>query len=130
MPNAACVEYAISLLTPGARVLDVDCGTGIPTSQMLADAGMIVYGTDVAPNMVKLAKERVRGTLVAADMCDYVPEGKFAAIFILYSHLGLKYAAFRATAFKLSKGTTTRWFVRDWTMPDRGSCERRRPSLG
>lgn len=53
--------------------------------------------------MVKAAKERVKGTFVAADMCHYVPEGEFAAMFILYSYLGLKYAAFHATAFKLAK---------------------------
>ena len=98
-----CIKTAISLLNPGSRVLDVGCGTGIPTSQMLAAAGMDVVGTDSAPNMVKLAHDRVEGTFTAADMCEFVPEGEFAAVFIIYSHLGLRYAAFHAAAFKFAK---------------------------
>lgn len=52
----ACVAKAIMLLSPGKRVLDVGCGTGVPVAQMLAEAGLDVEGTDVAPNMVKLAQ--------------------------------------------------------------------------
>jgi len=99
----ACVAAAIKLLGPGLRVLDVGCGTGVPVSQMLAEAGMEVVGTDVAPNMVKHAQKRVKGTFTVADMVDYQPEGSYAGIFIIYSQLGLSYAAFHAAVSKLSK---------------------------
>lgn len=52
----AFVAKAITLLRPGARVLDVGCGTGIPVAKMLAEAGVDVEGTEVAPNMVSLAQ--------------------------------------------------------------------------
>ena len=98
-----CVKQAISLLEPGSRVLDIGCGTGVPVSQMLADAGMNVTGTDIAPNMVELATTRIQGTFTAADMCDYDPPGNFAGIFIIYSHLGLSYADFHSAAFRFAK---------------------------
>ena len=98
-----CVKQAISLLEPGSRVLDIGCGTGVPVSQLLADAGMDVTGTDIAPNMVELATTRIKGTFTAADMCDYEPPGSFAGIFIIYSHLGLSYADFHSAAFRLVK---------------------------
>ncbi|KAF2102432.1 type 11 methyltransferas-like protein [Rhizodiscina lignyota] len=99
----ACVEKAISLLQSGSRVLDVGCGTGIPVSQMLADAGMEVSGCDVAPNMVELAQKRIAGSFVTANMIEFQPQGEFAAIFIIYSQLGLRYSEFHAAAFKLAK---------------------------
>ena len=48
----ACIEKAISLLPPHARVLDVGCGTGVPVSQMLSNAGLEVYGFDISPKMI------------------------------------------------------------------------------
>lgn len=98
----ACIAHAITLLPPGSRVLDIGCGTGVPVAQMLSQAGMDVTGTDVAPNMVSLAGQRVaKGTFVVADMVDYEPEGAFDAIFIIYSHLGLSYRAFHAAVSRL-----------------------------
>ncbi|KAK4506416.1 hypothetical protein PRZ48_000146 [Zasmidium cellare] len=99
----ACIAKAITLLQPGARVLDVGCGTGIPVAKMLADAGMDVEGTDVAPNMVKLAQSRIKGTFHVTDMVDYKPEGTYAGVFIIYSQLGLSYTAFNATARRLAQ---------------------------
>lgn len=40
-------------LRPGSTVLDLGCGTGIPVSKILVDAGMTVYGVDASPTMVK-----------------------------------------------------------------------------
>lgn len=98
----ACIKEAISTLRPGSRVLDVGCGTGIPVSQMLADAGMNVTGIDVAPNMVELAQQRVKGAFTTADMTEYKPSDKFTAIFMICSHIGLSYAAIHGLAFKFA----------------------------
>ncbi|MEU2789493.1 class I SAM-dependent methyltransferase [Streptomyces sp. NPDC007100] len=51
-------------LPPGSRVLDVGCGTGVPTARQLAEAGHKVVGVDLSPTMVGLARENV-------------PEGEF-----------------------------------------------------
>jgi SAM-dependent methyltransferase len=99
----ACVEHAIANLKPGSRVLDIGCGTGVPVAKMLAKAEMQVVGTDVAPNMVAIAQRAVEGEFQVADMVDYQPEGTFDAIFVIYSQLGLTYAAFHKAAYKFAQ---------------------------
>lgn len=99
----SCVNHAISLLKPGSRILDIGCGTGVPVSQMLAEASMEVVGTDVAPKMVMHAEKRVKGTFEVADMVNYEPKGNFNAVFVIYSQLGLKYGDFHAAAFKFAQ---------------------------
>lgn len=98
-----CIENAIALLRPGARVLDVGCGTGVPVASMLADAGMDVFGSDVAPQMIKQAQKTVKGTFQVANMVDYQPAGTFDAVFIIFSQLGLIYADFYGAVCRLSK---------------------------
>lgn len=99
----ACVEKAISLLKPGAAVLDVGCGTGIPVAKMLSSAGMHVTGTDVAPSMVRYAQQQVPGRFEVADMVSYTPDNTFDAIFVIYSQLGLSYAQFSTAISQLAK---------------------------
>lgn len=100
----ACINKAISLLGSGARVLDVGCGTGVPVSQMLAEAGFEVHGFDIAPKMVEYASQRVpKGTFVVSDMLEYQPKHDFAGIFIIYSQLSLDYASFHQATFNLAK---------------------------
>ncbi|KAK3633783.1 hypothetical protein LTR22_019967 [Elasticomyces elasticus] len=77
------VSHAIAHLTPGSRILDVGCGTGVPVSQMLAEAGMKVTGTDVAPKMVERARRRVEGNFEVADMANYAPKSSYDAIFFI-----------------------------------------------
>ncbi|WP_329313070.1 class I SAM-dependent DNA methyltransferase [Streptomyces sp. NBC_01262] len=43
----------------GARVLDVGCGTGVPTCRQLVDAGLDVTGIDLSAGMLALARESV-----------------------------------------------------------------------
>jgi cyclopropane fatty-acyl-phospholipid synthase-like methyltransferase len=40
------------MLSGGATVLDLGCGTGIPISQALIEDGFNVYGVDASPKMV------------------------------------------------------------------------------
>ncbi|KAH8660349.1 S-adenosyl-L-methionine-dependent methyltransferase [Xylariales sp. PMI_506] len=94
----ACISAAIEILKPGSSVLDLGCGTGIPVSQQLAEAGMQVTGIDVAPSMVELARRRIAGTFTATNMIDYLPpQQSFDGIFIIFSQLGLSYAEFYDT---------------------------------
>ncbi|MFE0132703.1 class I SAM-dependent methyltransferase [Streptomyces sp. NPDC059037] len=46
-------------LPPGARVLDVGCGTGLPTARQLTDAGHSVLGVDLSSGMLDLARKNV-----------------------------------------------------------------------
>lgn len=54
-------QWLIDRLPPGARVLDLGCGTGVPTAQMLAEAGMAVTGIDVSTAMLARARRHLPG---------------------------------------------------------------------
>ena len=89
--KAACIQSLIALLPAHATVLDVGCGTGRPVFALLADADLHVIGSDISPKMIELAKQRVKGEFVVADMLTYAPpEGtKVDAVVIMFSHLQL-----------------------------------------
>lgn len=97
-----CIQTAITLLPPHARVLDIGCGTGVPVSEMLSEAGVQVTGTDISPKMIQLARDRVKGEFVEADMLTYEPEGMLKGVFMIFAHLQLSYADFHAAVFKFA----------------------------
>ncbi|MFG2193098.1 class I SAM-dependent DNA methyltransferase [Streptomyces sp. NPDC048639] len=58
-------------LPAGSRVLDVGCGTGLPTAAQLTEAGHRVVGIDLSPAMVKLARDNVPAAeFHVADLAD------------------------------------------------------------
>src|SRR5262245_2127105 len=83
-------EFA-DLLTPGARVLDVGCGSGLPVARYLSSVrGLAVTGVDFAAAQVELARQNVPGaTFVRADMAHLTgptfPDGGFDGICSLYA---------------------------------------------
>lgn len=54
-------EWLCERLPSGSRVLDVGCGTGIPTAKQLADAGHEVIGIDISEGMLDIARRGVPG---------------------------------------------------------------------
>src|SRR4051812_44410349 len=46
--QVAAGDWLAEHLQPGSRVLDVGCGTGIPTARRLTDAGHHVTGIDIS----------------------------------------------------------------------------------
>jgi SAM-dependent methyltransferase len=65
----AAGQWLIDQLPRGARVLDLGCGSGLPTAVQLADAGLDVVGVDESGRMLDLARQRVRnGTFLQRDM--------------------------------------------------------------
>lgn len=67
----ACCTWLAEQLPPGSRVLDLGCGTGVPTARQLADAGHKVFGVDLSPGMVKLARANVpEGEFRRMDIAD------------------------------------------------------------
>lgn len=107
--KVSIVSHAISLLKEketfqtdsSLSVLDVGCGTGVPVSQLLAENKFDVHGFDISPRMVQLAKSRIQGTFTENDMVGFQPPRSYAAIFIIFSQLQLKYADFHASCWKL-----------------------------
>ena len=93
--QVASAEWLIRSLPAGARVLDLGCGTGIPTALQLAEAGLEVVGVDLADGMVALARENVpAGVFHRADIADLRPGGpvdlgRFDAVVAFFSLLML-----------------------------------------
>lgn len=55
----AVAQWLIERLLPGAHVLDVGCGTGLPTARQLVASGAAVTGIDISPVMLSLARANV-----------------------------------------------------------------------
>lgn len=57
-------------LPPGARVLDLGCGHGVPVAEVLLAAGCRVYAIDAAPSMVAAFRERFPHVPVACEAAE------------------------------------------------------------
>ncbi|MET7900006.1 methyltransferase domain-containing protein [Streptomyces sp. NPDC005355] len=69
--QVAAGRWLAETLSPGSRVLDVGCGTGLPTARQLVEAGHEVTGIDISPGMLKLARDNVPGaTFHHVDIVD------------------------------------------------------------
>ena len=85
----ACDRYTSVLLDelpPGAEVLDLGCGSGVPTTQELARS-FKVTGVDVSARQIALARQRVPGAwFIQADMTQLdFPWASFDAVAAYYS---------------------------------------------
>ncbi|MFC0860684.1 class I SAM-dependent methyltransferase [Sphaerimonospora cavernae] len=89
--QVAAGEWMIKQLQPGARVLDVGCGTGSPTARQFAEAGCEVVGIDISPVMLDLARQHVPvGTFLEMDVLDLNGSlGTFDAVTAFFSLLML-----------------------------------------
>ena len=56
--GVAEVRQWAQTLPPGASVLDLGCGNGVPISQVLLDSGLIVYGVDASAKMIAAFRAR------------------------------------------------------------------------
>jgi 2-polyprenyl-3-methyl-5-hydroxy-6-metoxy-1,4-benzoquinol methylase len=76
-----------ALLAPGARVLDLGCGAGVPLSRALVERGFEVTGVDISGVQVQRARELVpRATFLQADMVTWQgPTSPYDAIVSLYA---------------------------------------------
>ncbi|KAM5530052.1 hypothetical protein V8D89_016284 [Ganoderma adspersum] len=98
--RAGYVAQLLELLAPGASVLELGCGAGVPTTQTIAahEKRLRVTGVDISAAQVALAREHVRApdaegeegkdrvAFVHADMTklEYA-EGSFDAVLAFYS---------------------------------------------
>lgn len=70
-------------LRPGAPVLDLGCGAGVPATRWLAESGFAVTGVDISERQLDLARKLVpTATFLKADMTelDFEPEALDAVV--------------------------------------------------
>jgi SAM-dependent methyltransferase len=80
--------WLIQQLPPGARVLDLGCGSGLPTAKQLLDAGVEVVGIDESAVMLDLATQQAPGgTYLHQDFRDFAGLGEFDAVVLFFALL-------------------------------------------
>jgi ubiquinone/menaquinone biosynthesis C-methylase UbiE len=102
--QAALIEQISSLLPAGASVLDLGCGSGVPTAQVLTESGHRVVGVDIAEGMLRLAREQVPAAeFVHANFAELPDDfGKFEAVTAFFSLLMLSKADIERTLDKVA----------------------------
>ncbi|NUS15769.1 MAG: methyltransferase domain-containing protein [Streptomyces sp.] len=91
-------SWLAAALPPGSRVLDLGCGTGLPTARQLVDAGHRVTGVDLSAGILDLAQRNVpEAEYVQADIAHLPPgpplePGTFAGVAAFFSLLMLRRA--------------------------------------
>jgi cyclopropane fatty-acyl-phospholipid synthase-like methyltransferase len=58
-PRQRWLADLLSRLRAGARVLDFGCGSGIPATRSIVDAGHSVVAADISPEQVRRARQNV-----------------------------------------------------------------------
>ncbi|BAK67907.1 conserved hypothetical protein [Sphingobium sp. SYK-6] len=51
-------DWARDALPPGAAILDLGCGSGMPMAETLIDAGFELFGIDASPRMIEAFRAR------------------------------------------------------------------------
>lgn len=83
----AALEELARYLPPGAAVLDLGCGAGVPVTRWLVERGFAVTGVDLSERQLELARRLAPGaTFVKSDMSELslAPE-TFGAVVAFYS---------------------------------------------
>ena len=85
-PRLRWLSKALELIPPGAEVLELGCGAGIPMTAALAE-GRRVTGVDISATQIELARRNVpAATFLQADMTTLeFPAGSFDAVTAFYS---------------------------------------------
>ena len=82
-------DFLKELIGNRKTVLDVGCGTGVHM-HLLEDSGYIVDGLDLNLGMLDIAKTRVKGNLIEANLLNFNINKKYDSIismFAVFNHL-------------------------------------------
>ena len=60
-------------LPPGAAVIDLGCGTGLPITKVLVSEGLKVYGVDASPSLVEAFRHNLPEIPVACESVQVSP---------------------------------------------------------
>jgi len=84
--RAKYTAVLLEKLSAGAEVLELGCGSGIPTTEQLAER-FVVTGVDISARQIELAQRKVPSArFVHADMTKLdFPENSFNAVTAFYS---------------------------------------------
>jgi SAM-dependent methyltransferase len=96
-------QWVIDRLSPGARVLDAGCGTGVPTAGMMVESGLDVVGIDVSAEMLRIARFNVPSArFIAMDLKEVDSSlGTFDAAVAFFSLIMLRRADIPATVRRI-----------------------------
>ncbi len=85
-PRDRMVRELLQRLQPGARLLDLGCGSGIPTTKVLAER-LDVVGVDFSTAQIEKARNNVPlARFVVADLTEVeFPDGSFDAVTAFHS---------------------------------------------
>ncbi len=83
-------ERFLAYLKPGARILDLGCGSGRDRKAFLA-RGFQVVAVDGSEELCRLASAHIGQEVICATFQDYEPDGSFDGIWACASLLHLKY---------------------------------------
>jgi len=97
--QAALIDRIDALVPATAPILDLGCGTGVPTARLLTASGRRVVGVDISEGMLRLAREQVPAAeFVHADVRDLPADfGTFGAVTAFFSLLMLSRAEIEKT---------------------------------
>ena len=70
----ATVKEWTKTLQPGSAILDLGCGHGVPTSQVLVEQGFAVYGVDASAKLIAEFRKRLP---TARAECSAVEDSEF-----------------------------------------------------
>ncbi|AEV83801.1 ubiquinone/menaquinone biosynthesis methyltransferase ubiE [Actinoplanes sp. SE50] len=102
--QSALIEKIGTLLPAGTSVLDLGCGTGVPTARVLTESDHRVVGVDIAEGMLRLAREQVPAAeFVHANFAELPADfGRFEAVTAFFSLLMLSKADIERTLDKIA----------------------------
>jgi ubiquinone/menaquinone biosynthesis C-methylase UbiE len=85
-PRGRFTDESFRRLPDGARVLDLGCGAGIPSTRLLAERFEVI-GVDISEAQLDLARKNVpEATFVRGDFSELAfPDGSFDGITAFYS---------------------------------------------
>jgi ubiquinone/menaquinone biosynthesis C-methylase UbiE len=85
--RAKYLDMLIDLLSPGATILELGCGAGVPMTKRLVNEGFKVTGVDISREQLALAEKNVpEAMLILGDMTELEFDGSsFDAVTAFYS---------------------------------------------